>query len=561
MGTPVKGEQWLACVMAGWEGDSALAHRYIAANHDVMEVSRSALLSAVRGRAEALARSGVLPGDRVALIAQEPAAFVAAFLGAMWRGAVPVPLPPPPLGRKEGWREEIVAALEVVQPKVVAAAEEHLRLLPGVRARLAAYEQLDVAASGAIDAVGFDPERVAYLQFSSGSTGRPRAVAATCTSVTANGLGIMDALRAKPERDHGVSWLPLHHDMGLVGFVLAPLTLGLSVSLMAPSTFIRDPGVWMRTMSQTGGTITAAPNFAYALAARRSRPQEVADLNLSAVHTMLCGGEPVNRASIEHFTDIHQLAGLDPAAVRCCYGLAEATLAVTFAAQGAGLESQHVSRSGLHERGRAQRAAAGEAAVEVVTCGHPLSGHEVRIIDEAAKTCAARNIGEVWVRGPSVARGYVGDSDATAETFGRDGWLRTGDRGYLDEDGALHITGRSKDVLVVNGRNIDPQSVEWLVETIEGVRPNGAVAFTRPATDTEEVVVLAACRADQAAALTDRVRELVAHRLSLKVADVVAVGPGTVLRTTSGKPRRQQMRASYLARTDKAAAPTDGSFV
>ncbi|MFJ6699469.1 AMP-binding protein [Streptomyces sp. NPDC091272] len=546
----------MASVLGRWEGDSSLAHRYVAADHEVVEVSRSALLGAARGRAEALARSRVLPGDRVALVAQEPAPFVAAFLGALWAGMVPVPLPPPPMGCKEGWQEEIAAALDVVQPTVLAASEEHLRLLPRVRPLFLAYEQLDVVASGVVPAAPFDPERVAYLQFSSGSTGRPRAVAATCASVTANALGIMGALRAGPERDHGVSWLPLHHDMGLVGFVLAPLTIGLSVSLMAPSTFIRDPGLWMRTMSRTRGTITAAPNFAYALAARRSRPQDVAELDLSAVHSLLCGGEPVNKRSLEHFTAVHGPAGLDPASVRCCYGLAEATLAVTFTEPGVGVVGRGVSRSVLHEQGRAQRAEGGEPAVEVVSCGRPLPGHEVLVADGGAMPCAAREVGEVWVRGPSVARGYVGDNAATTETFGRDGWLRTGDRGYLDDDGDLYVTGRSKDVLVVNGRNVDPQHVEWLVETVAGVRPHGAVAFTRPGVDTEEVVVLAVCGADRAAELAGRVRELVARRLSLHVADVVAVAPGAVARTTSGKPRRQQMRARYLATRAASAAAT-----
>ncbi|MFK4800190.1 AMP-binding protein [Streptomyces sp. MPA0124] len=548
-GASPPGEAWICSVLATWEGDPSPAHRYVDGEGRVRELSRARLLDEVRDRARRLTACGTGPGSRVALLADDPGRFVPAFLGALWAGMIPVPLPPPPvLGRRDAWSEGLAAALPAARPDLVVAEEPALALIPGTPARHLSYESLEDVPPGTDvpRPAAYRPERTAYLQFSSGSTGRPRAVVATAGSVTANGLAIMrHGLAADPARDHGVSWLPLHHDMGLVGFVLAPLTVGVPVTLIATRLFVRDPGVWMRTLSDVRGTITGAPNFAYALATRRTNADRLARLDLSAAHTLLCGGEPVSPRTLRDFADAHRVAGLDPAALRPCYGLAESTLAVSLAPRGAAFRPDRVSWPRLRDHDRAEPGGDDEESVEIVGCGRPFPGHEARVVTESGLPGADREVGEIWVRGPSVCAGYVDGTRDRPTPVAEDGWLRTGDRGYL-VDGVIHPAGRLKDVLVVQGRNIDPQRVEWAAEAVDGVRSGGAVAFTRPGTDTEEVVVVAECRPHRSGDIGGAVRETVSRRLGLGLGDVVAVAPGTVAKTTSGKPRRQEMRRRYL---------------
>ncbi|MET9821373.1 AMP-binding protein [Streptomyces sp. NPDC006349] len=542
-------DAWICSVLQTYEGDHAPAHRYVDGDGHTRELSRARLLDEVRDRARRLTACGAGPGSRVALSAENPGRFVPAFLGAVWAGMIPVPLPPPPvLGRRDAWTEGLAASLPVARPDLVVAEATTLAQLPPTAAHHLSYDSLEAASAPADPPApaAYRPDRTAYLQFSSGSTGRPRAVVATAGSVTANSLAIMrHGLAADPARDHGVSWLPLHHDMGLVGFVLAPLAVGVPVTLLATRLFVRDPGIWMRTLSDVGGTITGAPNFAYALATRRTDDDRLARLDLSAAHTLLCGGEPVSPRTLRRFADAHHVAGLDPAALRPCYGLAESTLAVSIAPRGTASRPDRVSWARLRDHDRAAPCGDDEEAVEVAGCGPPFPGHEARVVDGAGLPCAERQVGEIWVRGPSVCAGYADEARERPAPVADDGWLRTGDRGYL-ADGALHPAGRLKDVLVVQGRNIDPQRVEWAAEAAEGVRTGGAVAFTRPGTDTEEVVVVAECRPHQSERIGGAVREIVSQRLGLSVGDVVAVVPGTLAKTTSGKPRRQEMRRRYL---------------
>lgn len=543
--------RWVTEVLASYEGDHHPAHTYVGADGRPVTRSRTELLAEVRRSAGGLA-AALHPGDRVALVAGEPGPFVAAFLGALWAGLVPVPVPPPPaIGRRDRWWESLVGVLEATEPRLLCAPAEMLPTGNGLGVATAPYEQLATAAASTRDPVPCHPDQTSYLQLSSGSTARPRAVAATAGAITANGTAIMrEGLAADPDRDCAVSWLPLHHDMGLVGFVLAPLTVGLPVALLPTARFVRDPGIWMHAMQLVGGTITFAPNFAFSLAARRVCPDQLSGLDLSGVRVLGCGGEPINPAVIRAFVAAYAPAGLDPAAVLACYGLAESTLAVTFAPRRAPLAVDWVRRTALHDLDLAEPAKPDPAAhdpdvVEVPDCGRVFAGHELQVVDGSGRRLPDRAVGEIRVRGPSVARGYFGEPAASRQTFGADGWLRTGDRGYL-VDGSLHVTGRRRDLLVVNGRNADPHRVEWLVETLPGVRAGGVVAFTCPDEATERVVVVAETRAS-AAGLSDLVRGAVSEHFGLAVSEVLLRKPGTIAKTTSGKPRRQEMRRRYLA--------------
>ena len=511
---------WVADVLASYRGDARPAHVYVRSDGPSLSLTRDQLREQVAQRAGALAERGVVAGDHVGLLAGEADAFMPTFLALLWLGGVAVPLPPPPsLGRRDAWCTGVEASLAQARPRLLCGPAAALRQLPAEIPSVAIEELSGVPPHPAPVWLPWDAP--AYLQFTSGSTGRPRAVRVTRGSLAANCAAIGTGIALDPVRDVGVSWLPLHHDMGLVGFGCAALTAGVPVVFVPTAMFLRDPGVWMRTVSAHAGTVTFGPSFAYSLAARRVRPEEVAHLDLSCVRVLGCGAEPVNAVALSHFLAAYAPAGLDPAALTPAYGLAEATLAVSFA-------------SGL----RADAAGA-------VDCGRPLPGHEVAVVETAGAPRASGETGEVWVRGPSVTAGYLGEP--TPDAFRRDGWLRTGDLGYLDSDGHLYITGRVKDVLVARGVSTDPYRVEWAAASVPGVREGGVVAFTRPGPETEEVVVVAECANRALRGLPEAVRVAVAESVGLAVADVVRVPAGTIPKTTSGKPRRQETRRRYLA--------------
>lgn len=532
-------------VLADYENDHGPAHEYLRENGEWDTVSKHDLLRGVRSAARGWREAGLRPGDRVAVEATDPHLFVRAFLGALWAGVVPVPLPPPPAaGRRAAWDAQVAAMARTARPSAIALREGTEPPAEGGRPVV-----LDTVVAAPPDGSAPhrpEPDETAYLQFSSGSTGTPRGVPARAAAVLANGLAIMhDGLRSDPATDRGLCWLPLHHDMGLVGFVLAPLLARVPVSFVPTRSFVRDPGVWLRSMSERRATISFAPNFAFALSARRTAADQAAALDLGHVRVLGCGAEPINHAVLQRFLDAFAPSGLEPEALMPCYGLAEATLAVTLSPPDRRYRVDHVRAAAL-ATGRAVPADPAPGGVDtLVGCGPPLPGFDIVIRGDGGAALEDRAVGEVWVRGPSVAHGYVDAPDETRESFHPDGWLRTGDLGYLAE-GELFVTGRVKDLLILNGRNIDPQRVEWLAETVPGVRAGGVVACTRPGPGSEELVVVAECRTSAAPGLAPAVREAVAAAMGIPVHDVVAVRPGTVPRTTSGKPRRQETRRRYL---------------
>ncbi|MFI9402149.1 fatty acyl-AMP ligase [Nocardia sp. NPDC052316] len=538
---------WVTDVLAGYENDHGPAHEYLRDNGSWDTVSRHELVRRVRSAARGWREAGLGPGDRVAIEATEPDVFVPAFLGALWSGVVPVPLPPT-TERRAAWSAHVSALAQTAQPEVIAlrAGTEP----PTDSGRPVVLDHVVATAPDGSAPHHPEPDDTAYIQFSSGSTGLPRGVPARVAAVLANGLAIMrDGLRSDPATDRGLSWLPLNHDMGLVGFVLAPLLVGVPVSFVPTRFFVRDPGLWLRGMSERRATISFAPNFAFAHTARRTSPAELAALDLRHVRVLGCGAEPINHAVLQRFLSTFAGAGLQPEALTPCYGLAEATLAVALAPLGRRYRVDHVEAAALsagHATALPTSAATAADGVEtLVGCGPPLPGHDIVIRDSSGNPLGARAVGEIWVRGPSIAHTYAGAPPETHTTFRPDGWLRTGDLGYLAE-GELFVTGRVKDLLILNGRNVDPQRVEWLAEAVPGVRAGGVVACTRPGAESEQLVIVAECRTPDEPDVVAAVRETVAAALGLPVHDVVTVAPGTVPRTTSGKPRRQETRRRYL---------------
>jgi fatty-acyl-CoA synthase len=399
-------------------------------------------------------------------------------------------------------------------------------------------------------------------------------------NLEANARAIMfDGLRADPDRDKGVSWLPLYHDMGLIGFVIAPLFAQVPVVLLPPTTFVRRPSSWLEAISRHRGTITFAPNFAYALAVQSTSARQLEEWDLSCLRALGCGAEPIDAATVRAFMDRFEPAGLKRTAILPSYGLAEATLAVTFANLDEPLITDAVDPQAIL-RGRAVKASNGHA-VEIVSCGRPFPGHLVEIVDESGRSVGERTIGEIVVEGPSVTTGYFGDTTATRTTF-RNGRLYTGDLGYFAE-GRLYVCGRSKDLIIMRGRNYFPQDIEKIISEVDGVRASQVAVFTRPraalgsrgANGTARAVVSSgdaqsSASVSAAAQLPSADERLVAvaeidnaehdavrraivaavhQQMGLRVDEVHFLRRGSLPRTSSGKVRRRETRARLEAGT------------
>jgi fatty-acyl-CoA synthase len=535
-------------------------------------------------RACFLRERGIRKGDRIVLALPEPDDFVLTFFGALVAGAVPVPLyPPQTLARLDAYLANLSRIVEVSEAKLlvtgnrpfptdngVPEAARALFALPSVRADEIAQAP---PVTTEID-VEVRPDDLAFLQFTSGSTSSPKGVMVTHGNLEANARAIMfDGLAADPDRDKGVSWLPLYHDMGLIGFVIAPLFAEVPVVLLPPTTFVRRPSSWLEAISRHRGTITFAPNFAYALAVQSVSPKQIEEWDLSCLRALGCGAEPIDASTVRAFMDKFEPAGLKATAILPSYGLAEATLAVTFAALDEPLTTDAVDPEALL-RGRAVKAKNG-SAVEIVSCGRPFPGHRVEVVDEAGRAVPERVIGEIVVDGPSVTTGYFSDAAATRTAF-RDGRLHTGDLGYFAE-GRLYVCGRSKDLIILRGRNYFPQDIEKIISEVDGVRPSQVAVFTRPRdrqngsrsasnggvagqdsssssgvelpSGDEHLVAVA--EIDKAAhdATRRAIVTAVHQQMGLRVDEVHFLRRGSLPKTSSGKVRRRETRARLEAGT------------
>lgn len=513
-----------------------------------------------------LRASGLRQGDRLALVMPAARDFVPTFLGAVWAGIVPAPFHAPASpGNPASYLASLADALEKIQPAYLATTgkvAEEIRGDVRLAASLSGIVTAEALKNDAPDSYPCEPIEVAgddvvFLQFTSGSTGGPRAVEITHASLRANAWAIMrENLKADSDRDHGVSWLPLTHDMGLIGFVLSPLFHKIQVTFIPTTSFVRNASVWLDTIHQKRATISFAPNFAFALTTKRAHASHLSKWDLSCVRALGCGAEPINPATMRGFIEKFAPCGLRPEAILPCYGMAEATLAISFGRLDEVFSLDLIARSGLLEHRRAIPVATpeGEDVVEMVCCGPPLHGHEVAAFDERGQRLGPRQVGELWMRGPSVARGYHGDPEASRLAFSG-GWLRTGDLGYI-ADGSVHVTGRKKDLIIINGRNYDPQRIEWLLDGVPAVRNGSGIAFSVPGPATEELVIFVESRTREPEALQVILRSRIATELQLIPSKIVVWAPGTLPRTVNGKRRRAVARQQYLDATVRQA-PTD----
>lgn len=494
-------------------------------------------------------------GERVAIVAETSPDFMAAFFACQYLGLIPCPMPcSMNLGGKHAYIMRLKGMMEsahvtlALTPGSIRDEVCEAGKRAGVRQCLTFDELNDLPQSRkAFDPFG--PDEPAYIQYSSGSTSSPKGVLITQKSIMANALGILcDGLKLTPE-DRAFSWLPLYHDMGLVGFCLAPMLGQVSVDYMATSAFARRPLLWLKIMSDNGCTISYSPTFGYDLVCRRIK-QTAGDFDLSGWRVAGIGGDMVRAEVLEAFSDALAPACFNSRAFLPSYGMAEATLAVTFAPLDEPVFVDHVDQAHCKISRRAVPVLKDNSADphnirSFVACGQPMAGHAVEIRCDAGSALLEREIGHVFIKGPSLMAGYFNNDDATDEVFHADGWMATGDMGYMVDE-QLVVTGRSKDLILHNGRNIWPQDIEWAVERLDGLRPGDAAAFALDKTGgDEQIAVLVQCRLGDEGQREEFRRSVssVVHQHSGVECEVVLVPPRSLPFTSSGKLSRAGAKA------------------
>jgi len=549
---------------AAARGDAAI--RFVDAAERETELTHAELYARALRSAAGLEARGIAPGERVAIIAATGPEFFDGFFGALLAGAVPVPLyPPVRLGRLAEYHERTAAMLRAARVRLVLADKRTRRVLGRTieRARPElGCEPLDEIQAAPGEPHVHDPDAIAFIQFSSGTTQAPKPVALTHRQVLANVDAIAgEILAAYPEserfRHSAVSWLPLYHDMGLVGGVFTSLFSARNLCLVPPELFIARPALWLRALSRQRATISPAPNFAYALCAERIRDDELSGVDLGAWLVAMNGAEPVTPSVLARFVERFSRYGLREEALTPVYGLAEATLAVTFSPLRQRFAVRRFDARALLEEGRAE--SAGPEGIASVSLGPPLPGFAIEIWDDAGNALPEGRLGRVLVRGPSIMRGYDGQPEETARALLRDGWLDTGDIGFL-RGAELHLHGRAKDLIIVRGRNHAPQDIEHALGDVAGVRVGCCAAVGALAeNDAGEALWLFVERARGAresdGAIAEAVRRQVLERCGLHAERVVVLAAGTLPRTSSGKIRRSETLRLYRAGALTPPAP------
>ena len=498
-----------------------------------------------RRMAAGLQARGIGPGSHVAILGATTRPLVTAIQATWLCGATVVVLPlPMRLGSIEEFvlqtRVRVTNAdigLVLVDPDFAPFLEP----APG-DPPMVLFDEINGTEAG-YERPPDDTDALAILQFTSGSTSDPKGVMLPHRTVLANVDAIASAANLDVDADVLVSWLPLYHDMGLIGLLTMPMATGVDLVLAAPQDFLAAPARWMEWIARYGGTATAGPNFSYALAARALRRSS--PLDLSRWRLGLNGAEPVDPDAVEAFVAAGAPHALDPGSVFPAFGMAEATLAVTFPEPGSGLRTDSVDLDVL-ERERYAAPSDGEGARRLARLGRPVPGLEIRVVDPVGNVLRDREVGELQVRGTSITPGYYKRPDVTAASFDGD-WLRTGDLAYGLE-GELVVCGRIKDVIIVGGRNVFPEDVERAVANVEGVRPGNVIAFGVDGRNgRESLVVVAESRGEDIDLTRRTVGERVIDAVGIPAREVVLVEPGTLPKTSSGKLQRSLCRDRYLS--------------
>jgi 1-acyl-sn-glycerol-3-phosphate acyltransferase len=503
-----------------------------------------------------LSRHGLAPGERVALMLPTGPGYFFGFFGILGAGAVPVPIYPPARPRQiEEHLRRHARILDNADVSFLITVPEARALgwllrgqVPSMR-RVLTLEGLD-GEEPVPELRGPDPDGIALLQYTSGSTGDPKGVILTHADLLANIRAMGLAVGANSE-DVFVSWLPLYHDMGLIGAWLGSLYFGMPLISMSPLAFLAKPARWLQAIDRHRGTLSAAPNFAYELCLTRISDAQLERLDLSCWRFAFNGAEPVSPQTLRRFAERFEVSGLRREAIAPVYGLAEAAVGLAFPPQGRGPRIDCIDRRRFAQSGHALPISCDDSvAMEVVACGRPLPGYRVRVVDEEGRHLPERQEGLLQFQGPSATRGYYRNPEATARLI-RGGWHDTGDRAYL-AGGDIHLTGRVKDLIIRAGRNLYPYELEEAVGEIPGIRRGCVVAFAAadPKTGSERLVVVAETRERDPGRRAELERAVRAHTgdiLDLPPDAVVLAPPRAVPKTSSGKLRRGATRELYLA--------------
>jgi 1-acyl-sn-glycerol-3-phosphate acyltransferase len=500
--------------------------------------------------AAGLQRRNLDPGETVAIMLPTGIDYFLTFFAVLLAGAIPVPLYPPArpsqieehLRRHRGILRNAGAKILITVPEVKligALLKTQVETLTLVETVDAFRDQAEACTPMPVR-----PDDIAFIQYTSGSTGDPKGVVLTHANLLAN-IRAMGRVTEVTSEDVFVSWLPLYHDMGLIGAWLGSLYHGCRLIIIPPLSFLARPERWLWAIHTHRGTLSASPNFGYDLCCRRLREEALAGLDLSSWRLAFNGAEPVSPETLTSFAHRFRPYGFKPEASTPVYGLAECSVGLTFPPLHRGPLIDRVRRTSLAEEGRAEPAAAAEVTVQFVSCGRPLPGHQIRIVDEAGREIPDRCQGRLQFKGPSATSGYFRNPEKTRALF-QDSWLDTGDLAY-NADGEMYITGRVKDIIIQGGRNIYPHELEEAVGNIPGIRRGCVAVFASPdpKTGTERLIVLAESRQkeeEDVEKLRAAIVNLAVDLLSMPPDEVVIAPPGAVLKTSSGKIRRAACR-------------------
>jgi fatty-acyl-CoA synthase len=511
-------------------------------------------------------------GSRVALVAETCPDFLRFFYGCQYAGMVPVPLPASiHLGGHKNYVAQLRRLLLNCRADVAVAPAMFISFLneaaEGLPLKFVGTPEQFAAVpkeNAALQASG--PDELAYLQYTSGSTRFPRGVMITQRTVM-NNLGSIIRLGVKGRPgDRSMSWLPFYHDMGLVGLVLSPMASQVSVDYLKTRDFGMRPRLWLTLISQNRATVSFSPPFGYELCVQRLREDKVDRFDLSSWRVAGVGAETIRPEPLVRFADMLASSGFDSRAFLACYGMAECSLAVSFSPLGEGLQMDEIDAEHLAERQLADVPDRSQANTAVkgksfVKCGVALPDYEIQVRDPAGRALPERHVGTFFVRGPSVMSGYFGEEELTREVLSEDGWLNTGDLAYVAQ-GSVVITGRQKDLIIIKGRNVWPQDLEYIAESQPEVRTGDASAFSVPAADGEDRAVLVIeCReADipKRAELASRVQALIRQELGIECF-IELVPRNTLPRTTSGKLSRSGAKKDFLQRVAEGRTEPPGA--
>ena len=510
--------------------------------------SYAELYQSALSRAAALRHKGLEPGQRLVVVLNTSFEFIEVFFGVMLAGGVPVPAYPPlAMSRMSSYLQllshiaNVTGARFLVTDRTIGAALGTLYQSCPALDQIIHHDQLKgdprwgKAASPA-------PDSTCFIQCTSGSTSSPKAVVLKHKALMVNIRGIAHGFQLRDD-DVFVSWLPLYHDLGLIGALLGAICRGIRMVLLPPNLFIWNPAAWWRAISRNRGTVTAGPNFSFGLSLRRLDKEDLEQLDLSSLRAVLSGAEPIQPDMMRRFTAVMSRAGLDPRAFFPAYGLAESCVAVTFSPLGRGLAVERISRDALAHSAHPRAVVCDDPqSVECVSVGFPILGTTIRILDSRGRELPQGCVGEITVEGPSLMAGYLDDPEATAAVL-QGGALHTGDLGYL-RGGELFIAGRLKDMLIVRGKNYFAEDIEAAVEKVHGVRKGNAVAFgsydPQRGQDQLHLAVETRLRDEPARQrLEQQIRKAVSEEVGLVPAEVTLLRPGSIPKTSSGKKRRK----------------------